>query len=448
MTTQEFWNKYINGRILDIFDDTYEFFADGLPQDFLDGYDADEVILETLGHNFEAKEFDRVFKFSDMLKQKYPDLYMQNFPYIDRNYIEYYCFKQEYEKAVDAFSNFVQHPTDNYDGYLDLLELLSYYGCNKLIEEAVTFKTIETVAGDQSLIFSAGEALVGMMFMTLVEKYYDAGTFDEKGFSEIKALDGFTYKDTYLLAIEENLFSPLPEKLPYDNDEEDYFLIELSFLKYAKTKHIHFPAAHRIWEQMVAYWDKENKQGREKFFSFNKKSFEKYVTRMLNAAFSDETYSMIAFVWGSVYIYDFLKKMDLISKVEYDLFLSGIRQIKGILIYYDLPNFWKGHFIHTWGIPDSIPASEFEQESKLFAKGFNLKPMPFKEWEPLLAGELEAMGELAAYIKEEKDHDYDDADDDDTNTYTEPYIAPKQPGRNDPCPCGSGKKYKKCCGKG
>ena len=22
----------------------------------------------------------------------------------------------------------------------------------------------------------------------------------------------------------------------------------------------------------------------------------------------------------------------------------------------------------------------------------------------------------------------------------------KVPGRNDPCPCGSGKKYKKCCG--
>jgi preprotein translocase subunit SecA len=24
--------------------------------------------------------------------------------------------------------------------------------------------------------------------------------------------------------------------------------------------------------------------------------------------------------------------------------------------------------------------------------------------------------------------------------------AKKKPGRNDPCPCGSGKKYKKCCG--
>jgi len=26
-------------------------------------------------------------------------------------------------------------------------------------------------------------------------------------------------------------------------------------------------------------------------------------------------------------------------------------------------------------------------------------------------------------------------------------IAEKKVGRNDPCPCGSGKKYKKCCGK-
>ncbi len=29
-----------------------------------------------------------------------------------------------------------------------------------------------------------------------------------------------------------------------------------------------------------------------------------------------------------------------------------------------------------------------------------------------------------------------------------PVTASKEPGRNDPCPCGSGKKYKKCCGRG
>jgi len=28
----------------------------------------------------------------------------------------------------------------------------------------------------------------------------------------------------------------------------------------------------------------------------------------------------------------------------------------------------------------------------------------------------------------------------------EPIHADQKPDRNDPCPCGSGKKYKKCCG--
>jgi len=28
----------------------------------------------------------------------------------------------------------------------------------------------------------------------------------------------------------------------------------------------------------------------------------------------------------------------------------------------------------------------------------------------------------------------------------EPIRSDKKPDRNDPCPCGSGKKYKKCCG--
>ncbi|GAX91053.1 hypothetical protein EFBL_2713 [Effusibacillus lacus] len=28
---------------------------------------------------------------------------------------------------------------------------------------------------------------------------------------------------------------------------------------------------------------------------------------------------------------------------------------------------------------------------------------------------------------------------------SKPYVNPNKIGRNDPCPCGSGKKYKKCC---
>jgi SEC-C motif-containing protein len=38
------------------------------------------------------------------------------------------------------------------------------------------------------------------------------------------------------------------------------------------------------------------------------------------------------------------------------------------------------------------------------------------------------------------------ADEEDTEPLPEPPAPAQKPGRNDPCPCGSGKKYKKCCG--
>jgi hypothetical protein len=35
-----------------------------------------------------------------------------------------------------------------------------------------------------------------------------------------------------------------------------------------------------------------------------------------------------------------------------------------------------------------------------------------------------------------------------THKKSKTVVKEKEPGRNDPCPCGSGKKYKKCCGAG
>jgi hypothetical protein len=48
------------------------------------------------------------------------------------------------------------------------------------------------------------------------------------------------------------------------------------------------------------------------------------------------------------------------------------------------------------------------------------------------------------WMDEEAD-DFDEAEDDEEFDYIpEPIVVPPKPGRNDPCWCGSGKKYKKC----
>ena len=53
-------------------------------------------------------------------------------------------------------------------------------------------------------------------------------------------------------------------------------------------------------------------------------------------------------------------------------------------------------------------------------------------------------GELASGRRAEELAAAGDFDDDGP---VEPYRAPVKVGRNEPCPCGSGKKYKKCCGR-
>jgi hypothetical protein len=51
MTTEEYWQQYIDRDVFENFELTCEFFSKELPEDFLEDYDVGEVILETTGHH-------------------------------------------------------------------------------------------------------------------------------------------------------------------------------------------------------------------------------------------------------------------------------------------------------------------------------------------------------------------------------------------------------------
>ncbi len=107
MTTKEFWNKYINEDILEIFEITCDFFSKELPKEFVENYDVVEVILETIGHQATAKNFENVIRFSELLQRKQPRLYKENFQYFDDILVDYYCFYGNQKKVEEAFSNFI-----------------------------------------------------------------------------------------------------------------------------------------------------------------------------------------------------------------------------------------------------------------------------------------------------------------------------------------------------
>lgn len=54
---------------------------------------------------------------------------------------------------------------------------------------------------------------------------------------------------------------------------------------------------------------------------------------------------------------------------------------------------------------------------------------------------------LKEYEREEKEKKQRVKERFDGTLFQEPVVKAPKIGRNDPCPCGSGKKYKKCCGK-
>jgi preprotein translocase subunit SecA len=48
--------------------------------------------------------------------------------------------------------------------------------------------------------------------------------------------------------------------------------------------------------------------------------------------------------------------------------------------------------------------------------------------------------------EDEEDDDWDEDDDDEAEPkFVVKQLSSSKIGRNEPCPCGSGKKYKKCC---
>lgn len=87
----------------------------------------------------------------------------------------------------------------------------------------------------------------------------------------------------------------------------------------------------------------------------------------------------------------------------------------------------------------SYSLAEFEAQLGLNAE---LWAPLFREWNTPIYAISECIL-WDCFHSPEEDEDGEEREEDAINI---PYIAPDAVGRNDPCPCDSGKKNKKCCG--
>lgn len=149
---------------------------------------------------------------------------------------------------------------------------------------------------------------------------------------------------------------------------------------------------------------------------------------------------------------------------------EGMRQFEKQVMLQVVDNLWKEHLatmdhlrqgIHLRGYGQKNPKQEYKRESfELFQNllsNIKLETIKIlshvkvrdeeetKRIEEERRAHLEAMAEQAKF--EHQDPSADDNESDEPEQEAKPFVRDQKIGRNEPCPCGSGKKYKQCCGK-
>jgi hypothetical protein len=450
MQAEKFWNIYIETRnILEIFDITYDFFSNGVPDDFVENYDVNEVLLETRGHNETAKEFDKVLKFSFLIQEKYPAQYQELFHFFDEFLIDYYCYKKNESLAEQSFMNFFNNPEQDYDRLLSSLKKLLYYQNHVGLVDKTIISVYDTIKNSDALIGEPEYELSVLKFYINFEYYHSRITeqcqFEEDEFEKSLIPYELNLNKEVLTALLIGHHNPdsFQETLVngfVQNNKYFFHSVLGQFLREMTNRDFSYALSGSLWDKMLEFWEKKsekNVKDANGYFLINTADFEEYLQHLSGSNFRDNRSEMIAVLWGSVYVYDFLLSIGVINQETFNKFKTTSNIIKGKIINIHLCDLWNSNFVHQWKKPDSISEVEFNEEEKIFRKSLVLKNLPFFQLKSEIADELKNIGELSTYIMKGVKHD----DISQKNTVS----TEVKVGRNDPCSCGSGKKYKKCC---
>jgi hypothetical protein len=477
MTSEQFWDKYINENNLDIFDIACDFFSKELPENFIEEYDAGEVIMEVSGAQENAKNFDDVFKFLNILQKHQPQLYQEEFQYFDDFLIDYHCFLKQESEVMKSFSNFISNPLQDVDKYLVSFKKIMFYQHTALLNQAIS-ENFETIRDAEGLMGMAEYGLAMSKFYMILQEIYilQQEKIDIELYSSMLEKIEVKIDDKYISALETGLFG---HQFDLDNLNELFIednkntinILRASFLRYMHEKKFEFYLSGWIWDNLLEYWNEINKSKKsiEIQFSIKEASFEKFLSSLASSMFFNNTPVMIAILWGSVYVYDFLNAKQIISDKKHNEFIEISRKLKGKAIGRFSDDLWNANFVHSWEKPNSISETEFLEENKIFIKSRSFQRHQDSSFISEISDELENIGELSDFIIEDEkiiESKFDDKywenllkekqsesrgnsskNRNHKNTvHDQPLRVEKKVGRNDPCPCESGKKYKKCCG--
>jgi uncharacterized protein YchJ len=419
---------------------TTEFAADAGVADF----------LITLMGDFESeKRFDDLIQLQQTISTIQPEFYAKEFVYINENILKYALYTGNETLTEAAFAPFIDNPTRDIDVYLPLLRLIVLYGKGEWVQEIVLkdypiIKAANGFIGDPHL-----DLAIYMWYQTSeigYKKYKETGVFDiNVWLAELEKVDMDKFEAADTQRIKQEFTTPIPDKetlLTEFKNDGAALLRSLSthfMIANYENKGIPFIVSGTIWDLLLHFWFRDGKK--KMSLHLTSDTFDKYCGG-LSSFFGQYYCNAVAATSGGVYVYDFLYRIGLIDDTLYQNALIGIRYCQESINRSGY-RVWHNGFPQNWAKPDSMSDKEHAVNQQAIAAAFaKVEVVEHKKMstQDLWNKTIEA---IAAKVDRELL----------LPSKSGPIARPKpisttpKVGRNEPCPCGSGKKYKHCCGK-
>lgn len=140
---------------------------------------------------------------------------------------------------------------------------------------------------------------------------------------------------------------------------------------------------------------------------------------------------------------------------EQELGTELLRQLEGFILLQNVDNHWKDHLLSMDHLKEGIGLRGYGQEDPLVAYKREAHYLFDEMIERIKADTVKMLFRIRIQKEEEVSRLQTERESqplyygggEGADQKRQPVKAKKKVGRNDPCPCGSGKKYKRCCGR-
>lgn len=383
--------------------------------------------------------------FVSWFPQKFPIEYADDFTFIEMDLCFYYLLKDDLTRLRERMTLIIADPVKGIEEVtIKLYFQLLYYGYNK---EALKYakQVYKPIEDSDQIIGSPEEIFIrGIYFDALqqaYEKFRDSGIFDTSEIRKIaREINIEENKDIFRLE-RESLENALDKEDLLNRVNSDYSRVfielKMQFLKFMLDRHgFSFMLSEEIWSIIAVKNIFGKSKTRESFFYIDPKKFDGVLDRRLDTFLASNNIEMFGKVWGLHYIYEFLEEHDLIKGEDAEMMQENNLYFRNLMIQFTGEDLWEMSFIFKW--PE---ANLWDHLKPMFEETLNNTHGETRK----MMVEFKSLGPVNDRIKKELKIEEERMEQNFFGSNVPYTKSESKINRNDPCPCGSGKKYKKCC---